>query len=109
MGKNENGARRKNIWFFYAPGANREDSLRDEFYEDLRTGVEQYKDKKMYLLGDSNANLGEFSADQDIKGNIKSNKNETLFLGFIQFADLKYLNRIFKRGKPTDDISGTKR
>ena len=94
MAKNENiRKRRKNILFFLrASGANHEEKNREEFYNELREGVEEYKLKKMYLMGDSNARLGEFSADTDINGNTKSNKNKTDFLGFIQSAELKYLN-----------------
>ena len=60
-------------------------------------------------MGDSNARLGEFSADQDINGDMKSNKNKGMFLGFIQYGGLKYLNRIYERGKPTYEIAGKKR
>ena len=95
--------------FFYAPGANHEEKCREEFYDELSKGVENYKGKKIYLLGDSNARLGEFSADTDINGNMKSNKNKLIFLSFIRYAELKYLNRIYERGKPTYEIMGKKR
>ena len=95
--------------FFYAPGVNHKEKCREEFYDELRKGAEKYKHKKMYLMGDSNARLGEFSADKDINGNTASNKNKTVFLGFIQSAELKYLNRIYERGKPTYEIIGKKR
>ena len=94
--------------FFYGPGANHEEKCREEFYDELSKGVENYKGKKIYLLGDSNARLGEFSADTDINGNMKSNKNKLIFLSFIRYAELKYLNRIYERGKPTYKIMGKK-
>ena len=95
--------------FFYAPGVNHNEKCREEFYDELRKGVEQYKDKQIYLMGDSNARLGEFSADKDINGILKSNKNKTLFLGFVEYAGMKYLNRIYELGKPTYEIVGKKR
>ena len=42
--------------------------------------VERHKHKKIFIMGDSNARLGEFSADKDINGNTKSNKNKTLYI-----------------------------
>ena len=47
--------------------------------------------------------------DQDINGATKSNKNKAIFLGFLQYGGMKYLNRIYERGKPTYEIIGKKR
>ena len=79
--------------FFYAPGANHDEKCREEFYDELRKGVDEHSSEKIYLMGDSNARLGEFSGDKDIYGNIKSNKNKTLLMGILQYTGLKYLNR----------------
>ena len=70
----------------------------------MRQGVDDFKNKKIYLIGDSNARLGEFSGDQDINGLTKSNKNKSLFIGFLQYTGMKYLNRIYEWGKPTYEI-----
>lgn len=85
--------------FFYSPGANHEEKCREEFYDELSKGVENYKGKKIYLLGDSNARLGEFSADTDINGNMKSNKNKLIFLSFIRYARTKVSQQNLRTGK----------
>ena len=43
------------IAFFYAPGANHDEKHREEFYDELREGIDRYKQNKIYLMGDSNA------------------------------------------------------
>ena len=95
--------------FFYAPGVNHEEKCREEFWDELREGVDQYKDKKMYLIGDSNAKLGELLGDQDIHGKTQSNKNKPLLLGFLLYTGMKNLNRIYEWGTPTYEILGKKR
>ena len=95
--------------FFYAPGANHDEKKREEFYDELRKGIDRYKENKIYLLGDSNARLGEYSGDRDIKGKFQSNKNKALFIGLVEYTGLKYLNRIYEKGKPTYEIWGKKK
>ena len=85
--------------FFYSPGANHEEKCSEEFYDELSKGVENHKGKKIYLLGDSNARLGEFSADTDINGNMKSNKNKLIFLCFIRYARTKVSQQNLRAGK----------
>ena len=97
------------ITFFYAPGANHDEKHREEFYDELREGIDRYKQNKIYLLGDSDARLGEYSEDKDINGNFIGNKNKSLFMGLLEYTGLKYLNRIFERGKATYEIWGKKR
>ena len=96
------------VAFFYAPGISHEEKQRVEFYDELRLGIEKFRKKEIYLLGDSNARLGEFSGDCDIHGNTRSNKNKTLFMGLLEYTGLKYLNRIYEKGKPTYEIWGKK-
>ena len=67
--------------FFYAPGAHTDERTREGFYDELRKGVKRHEGKKIYLLGDSNARLGEYSRDMDIHGEPKTNANKTV-LGF---------------------------
>ena len=95
--------------FFYAPGAHQSEKLREKFYDELGKGIHEYEEKKIYIMGDSNARLGEFSGDKDIHGHYKTNGNKALFLGFTQYTGLKYLNRIYEMGTPTYEIWGRKR
>ena len=95
--------------FFYAPGANHDEKKREEFYDELRKGIDRYKENKIYLMGDSNARLGEYSGDRDINGKFQSNKNKALFIGLVEYTGLKYLNRIYEKGKPTYEIWGKKK
>ena len=43
-----------------------DEKCREEFYDELREGMDQHQREKIYLFGDSNARLGEFSGDKDI-------------------------------------------
>ena len=95
--------------FFYAPGAHIDERTREGFYDELRKGVKRHEGKKICLMGDSNARLGEYSRDTDIHGQPKTNANKTLFLGFLQFSRMKYLNRIYAWGEPTYEILGQKK
>ena len=97
------------IGFFYAPGAHHTERMREMFYDELRIGIDKYKGKKIYLLGDSNARLGEYSGDKDIHGNIKTNKNKALLMGLIHYTGMEYLNKIYAKGTPTFEIWGQKR
>ena len=95
--------------FFYAPGAHVDEKTRESFYDELRTGIERHQGKSIFLMGDSNARLGQYSGDKDIHGKTKSNKNKTMFLGFTQSSGLTYLNRIYAWGEPTYEILGQKK
>ena len=97
------------ICFFYAPGVHHEEDRREEFYDELREGVDKYKDKKIFLMGDSNARLGEYSQDKNIHGEHISNKNKTLFLGLLDYTGMTLLNKIYALGTPTYEIPGKKR
>ena len=33
---------KNNFCFFYAPGVNHDEATREEFYDELRTGVDKY-------------------------------------------------------------------
>ena len=95
--------------FFYAPGAHKEESTRERFYDELRRGVDGYSDRRVYLMGDSNARLGEYSGDTDIHGKSMTNKNKPLFMGLVQYTGMTYLNRTYACGKPTYEILGQKK
>ena len=95
--------------FFYAPGAHKEESTRERFYDELRRGVDRYKGKRIYLMGDSNARLGDYSGDKDINGHTKTNNNKALLLGMVEYTGMEYLNRIYARGEPTYEILGKKK
>ena len=61
------------------------------------------------MIGDSNARLGKYSQDRDIHGNLISNKNKPLFLGFLSYSQMTYMNGLFARGIPTYEIFGQRR
>ena len=90
--------------FYYAPGAHIDEETRESFYDELRSGVERHKGKSIFLMGDSNARLGDYSGDKDIHGKTRTNKNKTMFLGFVQYSRMTYLNRIYTWGEPTYEI-----
>ena len=95
--------------FFYAPGAHKDECIRERFYDELRRGVDSYRGKKVYLLGDSNARLGDYSGDKDIHGKTTTNKNKTLFMGFVQYTGMVYLNKTYAWAEPTYEIPGQKK
>ena len=98
------------LCFFYAPGENQSDDIRSGFYNDLSLGMRRYpKGTKIFMMGDSNARLAVFSQDRAINCKYISNKNKSLFLGFLKFSGLIYLNRCFTLGVPTYEIAGKKR
>ena len=75
------------------------------FYDELREGYKKYSDDcKVFFLGDSNARLGTYSQDKGINGKYISNNNKSLFLGFLEYTGLIYLNTIYAKGKPTYEI-----
>ena len=56
-------------------------------------------------MGDSNSRLGEFLDDVDIHGNLVSNKNKPLFLGFLEYSGLTLLNKKYCKGIPTYQVT----
>ena len=93
------------ICFFYAPGDHHKERIRQEFYDELRRGVDKHpKAVKMYMMGDSNARLGRLTGDRDIHGKIKTNMNRASFLGFLRYSGMYLLNNIYTRGQPTYEI-----
>ena len=97
------------VGFFYAPGVQHKEKYREEFYDELRKGADKYMEKKIFLIGDSNARLGEYTGDRDVHGNLKCNMNKNLLLGFIHYTGMTLLNRIYAPGQPTYEIMGRKR
>ena len=98
------------ICFFYAPGEAHAEAKRIEFYNELRSGYQFYStNSKIILLGDTNARLGRYSGDLDIHGKLVSNRNKPLFLSFLEYTGLTYLNGIYARGLPTYEIKGRRR
>ena len=96
--------------FFYAPGVNRTKMECTGFYDELREGYKNYsKSSKVFFLGDSNARLGFYSQDKGINGQYVSNNNKSLFLGFLDYTGLMYLNGIYAMGQPTYEIMDRKR
>ena len=96
--------------FFYAPGEHHLERVRKEFYDDLRSGYVHYsKNDKIFMIGDSNARLGRYSLDRDIHGKFKTNKNKSLFLGFLSYSQMTYINGLFTRGIPTYEIFGKRK
>ena len=70
----------KSFLFFYSPGEHHSEKVRKEFYDDLRCSYEHYSKKdKIFMMGDTNARLGEYSLDRDIHGKLINNKNKPLF------------------------------
>ena len=95
---------------FYAPGQNHSESERMKFYDELRSGCDRYiKGEKIFLIGDTNARLGSYSLDRDIHGEFQSNKNKSIFLSFLNYTGLIYLNRRFCKGVPTYEIYGKRK
>ena len=91
--------------FFYAPGAHLSEEIRLKFYKIFSVNYDKFAAKgKVFLIGDSNARLGEFLNDLDINGNAVSNKNKPLFLGFLRYSGLTLLNKKYCFGIPTYKI-----
>ena len=98
------------LCFFYSPGSHHEEVKREKFYDDLRDGMDNYlKNTTVYMIGDSNARLGAFTEDRDIHGNLKSNKNKPLFLGFLNYSGMYLINNMYARGQPTYEKAEHKR
>ena len=96
--------------FFYAPGAHLAEAIRLKFYQTFTVNYDKFAAKgKVLLVGDSNARLGKFLSDIDIHGNIVSNKNKPLFLGFLEYSGLTLLNKKYCIGIPTYEIINRKR
>ena len=95
------------LCFFYAPGDSHSDTIRSDFFDEMRMGFDRYpKGTNIFLMGDSNARLGTYSQDMNIKAKYVSNKNKPLFLGFLEYTGMTYLNNLFARGVPTYEITG---
>ena len=84
---------------------------REMFYDEVRNGVDKFarEKKTIFLLGDTNARLGACMNDCNIHGDIKTNRNKSLLMGFLRYTGMICLNRIFARGEPTYEILGKKR
>ena len=96
--------------FYYAPGSHHSNETHNEFYVDLQKGFDKYRGLgDIFLLGDSNARLGSLLEDKDINGKYISGKNKPHFLGFLDYAGLHLLNKIFSPGQPTYEILGRKK
>ena len=68
-------------------------------HDELREGYAKYsKNFKVFFLGDSNARLGLYSQEQGINGRYVSNNNKSIFLGFLEYTGLVYLNGIDANG-----------
>ena len=81
-----------------------------DFYYELRSGFERYPSNvKVFFIGDSNARLGAYSLDKDIHGVFQTNKNKTLFLSFLKYTGLAYVNGLFAKGVPTYELSGKRK
>ena len=81
-----------------------------DFYSALQESFDKFKELgKIFMLGDSNARLGSFLEDKDINGNPVSNKNKPLLLGFLDYAGLQVLNKVFAKGIATYEIINRKR
>ena len=97
------------LCFFYAPHDKHTEATRREFYEELATGYTSYPaGTKIFMMGDSNARLGTFSGDRSIHGAFISNNNKDIFLGFLQYTGMVYLNNTFQKGKPTFETHGVR-
>ena len=81
-----------------------------KFYHTFTVNYDNFSKKgKVFLLGDSNARLGEFLNDLDFHGNTVSNKNKPLFQGFLDYSGLTLLNRKYCFGIPTYEVINRKR
>ena len=88
--------------FFYAPGDHHCEVLRAEFYGALQKGFDLYSSRgNVFMLGDSNARLGEYLNDRNMYGNLVSNKNMALLLGFLDYTGMSLLNKAFALGIAT--------
>ena len=93
------------MFFFYAPGDHHEEILRENFYNTLCSSYGKFATVgKVFLLGDANARLGEFTNDKSIHQIPIKNKNCNLFNAFLEHSGLILLNRINALGKPTYEI-----
>jgi len=50
--------------------------------------------------------LGVYSLDTATNGKYVSNKNKSLFLGFLKYSGMIYVNGIFAKGVPTYKLAG---
>ena len=81
-----------------------------KFYDTFTAKYDTFSEKgKVFLLGDSNARLGEFLNDLNIHGKPVSNKNRPLFQGFLEYSGLTLLNRKYGFGIPTYEVINRKK
>ena len=96
--------------FFYAPGAHHPLPIRSKFYDKLSAQYSRFAPHgKVYLVGDSNARLGQLLNDTNLRGEPITNSNQPLFLEFLQYSGLVLLNAKFCLGVPTYEILNKKR
>ena len=93
--------------FFYGPEESHIETTRPDLFDEMKRGFDRYpKGSNIFLLGDSKTRLGTYSQDMNIKAKYVSNKNKPLFLGFLEYTGMTYLNNLFARGVPTYEITG---
>ena len=96
--------------FFYSPGSHHPIAVRNKFYDDLSSSYSKFAPKgKVYMMGDTNARLGQVLNDRNINGKLTINSNQPLFQGFLQYSGLTILNSKFCKGIPTYEIKNKKR
>ena len=96
--------------FFYAPGSHHPYPARAKFYDIFSTQFSRFASLgKVYLLGDTNARLGQLLQDKNVHGVFTTNSNNPLFLEFLQYSGLTILNTHFCLGTPTYQIANKKR
>ena len=96
--------------FFYAPGDHHGISIRKMFYAYLSRSYDKFASLgRAYLVGDTNARLGSFLNDRDVRGNCVSNRNCNLLMSFLEYSALTVLNRRWQFGVPTYEIVGKRR
>ena len=96
--------------FFYAPGSHHPYPVRAKFYEIFSSQYSRFATLgQVYLLGDTNARLGQLLNDRNVHGVYTTNSNKPLFLEFLQYSGLTILNSKFCKGIPTYQIENKKR
>ena len=96
--------------FFYAPGSHHPYPVRAKFYDTFSSQFSRFASLgKVYLLGDTNARLGQLLNDRNVHGVFTTNSNNPLFLEFLQYSGLTILNSEFCMGIPTYQIANKKR
>ena len=95
---------------FYSPGSHHPLHVRTKFYEIFSTQYSRFASLgKVFMLGDTNARLGQLLNDRDVHGKFITNSNQPLFLDFLKYSGLTILNSKFCKGIPTYEIVNKKR